>query len=217
MNKSIDDTLNDRGSRYGDFEGHADITQSLKRVMQEAPNWPALADDQREALDMVAHKIGRILNGDPDYLDSWHDIIGYVRLVEQRLERRGTPPWPKEPASAEDDEAFEREFDEIMRRQGAENEAEQAQEVANAAFERRFQGIVQAAEDIAALRRSVEDDEAFEREFEGMMRLGQQGMDRGQARRAGDPHGPLHPFSGSTDEAVKRSVERRSGKHYDLR
>ena len=35
---------------------------------------------------MVAHKIGRILNGDPNYIDSWHDIIGYTRLVEQRLD-----------------------------------------------------------------------------------------------------------------------------------
>ena len=144
MNKSIDDTLDDRGSRYGDFQGHADITQHLKRVMSATPNWPALADDQKEALDMVANKIGRILNGDPDYLDSWHDIIGYVRLVEQRLERRGTPPWPE--SSAEDDEAFEREFDEVMH--------------------------------------------------------------RNMTTQPYNPHGPLHPFSGSTDEAVKRSVER---------
>jgi hypothetical protein len=40
----------------------------------------------REALEMLAHKTGRILNGDPAYADSWHDIAGYVRLVEQRLE-----------------------------------------------------------------------------------------------------------------------------------
>jgi hypothetical protein len=44
-----------------------------------------MQDDQREALDMIAHKIGRILNGDPNYADSWHDLEGYARLVEQRL------------------------------------------------------------------------------------------------------------------------------------
>ena len=87
MTNNIDDTLNERGSRYGDFEGHAHITQELKRTIRRSPNWCELKDDQMEALDMVAHKIGRILNGDPDYLDSWHDIIGYVRLVEQRLEK----------------------------------------------------------------------------------------------------------------------------------
>ncbi len=83
---SVDQTLEERGARYGDFQGHARITQGLKRVMAASPKWAVMQDDQREALDMVAHKIGRILNGDPDYIDSWHDIIGYVRLVEQRLE-----------------------------------------------------------------------------------------------------------------------------------
>lgn len=82
----IDATLNERGSRYGAFTGHAHITQSLKAVMQAAPQWAVLGDDQKEALEMAAHKIGRILNGDPNYIDSWHDIIGYIRLVEQRLE-----------------------------------------------------------------------------------------------------------------------------------
>ena len=84
---TIDNTLNERGTRYGAFTGHAQVTQLLKRAMGQHPGWRKLQDDQREALEMTAHKIGRILNGDPNYLDSWHDIIGYVRLVEQRLER----------------------------------------------------------------------------------------------------------------------------------
>ena len=88
---NIDSTLNERGSRYGDFEDHAFITQDLKAVMQETPNWDLLKADQKEALEMTAHKIGRILNGDPNYIDSWHDIIGYIRLVEQRLEREQAP------------------------------------------------------------------------------------------------------------------------------
>lgn len=84
---NIDRTLDERGTRYGDFFGHACITQGLKDVLQDAPNWSRLAADQKEALEMAAHKIGRILNGDPNYIDSWHDIIGYTRLVEQRLEK----------------------------------------------------------------------------------------------------------------------------------
>ncbi len=98
---NIDNTLNERGTRYGDFEDHAFITQDLKAVMQETPNWDALKADQKEALEMTAHKIGRILNGDPDYIDSWHDIIGYIRLVEQRLEKeqhQGKELAPKEQA-----------------------------------------------------------------------------------------------------------------------
>lgn len=88
---AIDKTLDERGTRYGAFTGHAEITQQLKRAMGRHPGWKNLADDQREALEMIAHKIGRILNGDPNYIDSWHDIIGYTRLVEQRLEKAQQP------------------------------------------------------------------------------------------------------------------------------
>lgn len=84
---SIDSTLEQRGERYGDFIGHAIITQELKAAMQRSARWNTLDVDMKEALEMITHKIGRILNGDPAYSDSWHDIIGYARLVEQRLER----------------------------------------------------------------------------------------------------------------------------------
>lgn len=81
----IDATLTARGKRYGEFAGHSRITQALKRAMVDSPNWATLTDDKKECLEMVAHKIGRILNGDPEYHDSWHDIIGYTRLIESGL------------------------------------------------------------------------------------------------------------------------------------
>lgn len=81
----IDATLAERGSRYGSFGDHARVTQAIKRAMIDSPNWATLPDDMREALEMNAHKIGRILNGDPLYHDSWHDIIGYTKLVADRL------------------------------------------------------------------------------------------------------------------------------------
>lgn len=85
MTNQIDKILKERGSRYGIFKEHARITQDLKGVMRDSPNWSRLAQDQKEALEMVQHKIGRILNGDPDYHDSWHDIVGYAKLVADRL------------------------------------------------------------------------------------------------------------------------------------
>lgn len=83
--QGIDATLAERGQRYGQFTEHARIAQNLKRAMQDSPNWTKLSDDKKEALDMVQHKIARILNGDPNYADSWHDIIGYTKLVEDTL------------------------------------------------------------------------------------------------------------------------------------
>jgi len=88
---SISATLSERGKRYGRFFNHAMITQHLKDVIfqyaskHRADGSPWLAPDQQEALDMICHKIGRILNGDPDYDDSWHDIAGYAQLVADRL------------------------------------------------------------------------------------------------------------------------------------
>jgi hypothetical protein len=82
---TIEDTLLERGSRYGEFHEHARITQNIKRSMQDSPNWNLLSDDKKECLEMLAHKMGRILNGDPEYQDSWHDIIGYAKLVEDNL------------------------------------------------------------------------------------------------------------------------------------
>jgi hypothetical protein len=53
--------------------------------MRTAPNWPTLPPDVREALEMIQLKVARILIGDPEYADNWHDIIGYAKLVEDRI------------------------------------------------------------------------------------------------------------------------------------
>jgi hypothetical protein len=80
--------LEERGKRYGDFMTHARITQELKELAYSFANAQGtpLEADQSEALDMIFHKIGRILNGDPNYADSWADIAGYAKLVADRLE-----------------------------------------------------------------------------------------------------------------------------------
>lgn len=96
MTTDISQTLEERGKRYGEFMGHARLTQALKQVIavhtpldsvRNGEVRPHLRADQQEALDMICHKIGRILNGDPDYADSWHDIAGYAQLVADRLNR----------------------------------------------------------------------------------------------------------------------------------
>lgn len=83
----VNDTLKERNATHGDYTVHARITQDLLRVMSAGPNWLTLKDTQRESLHMVAHKIGRILAGDPDHIDSWHDIAGYSVLIENELKK----------------------------------------------------------------------------------------------------------------------------------
>lgn len=78
--------LKERGDRYGSFDGHARITQALKqKFVVNAKKYSTMSDSQKEAIDMIFHKIGRIGNGDPNYLDSWVDIVGYAQLVVDEL------------------------------------------------------------------------------------------------------------------------------------
>ncbi len=79
--------LTERGNRYGKFTGHAEVTQMLKTVVATAlaKRNKTLAPDQQEALDMICHKMGRIINGDPDYVDNFRDIAGYAQLVADRM------------------------------------------------------------------------------------------------------------------------------------
>lgn len=83
----LEQTLQDRGARYGRFEDHARVTIGLKRVLSLEMERRGIvpADDVLEALHMICHKLGRIAAGDCEYADSWHDIAGYAKLVENRI------------------------------------------------------------------------------------------------------------------------------------
>lgn len=90
----IQQTLDERGSRYGEFPNHAKISQDIQKAMMtgymmrgDGQSFDDLEPYMIEALAMIAHKIGRILNGDPYYDDSWRDIAGYAQLVVNELEK----------------------------------------------------------------------------------------------------------------------------------
>ena len=85
---SVDKTLNARAEMYGTFKDGAALMQSIKRTLADhaAKHNKTFADDQWEALEMIVHKIGRIVNGDPNVTDHWVDIAGYATLIAERLE-----------------------------------------------------------------------------------------------------------------------------------
>ena len=85
---SVDKTLDARAEMYGKFKDGAALMQSIKRTLADhaAKHGKTFADDQWEALEMIVHKIGRIVNGDPDVTDHWVDIAGYATLIAERLE-----------------------------------------------------------------------------------------------------------------------------------
>ena len=88
VSKTVTEILEERQSTHGTFEESATTVQRIKTIMRGTPNWDKLSNAQREALEMIQHKIGRILHGDPYLLDSVRDIIGYAQLVYDELESK---------------------------------------------------------------------------------------------------------------------------------
>ena len=84
----VDGTLDERAKDYGKFKDGAALMQGIKRLIADhaAKHGKTFADDQWEALEMIVHKIGRIVNGNPDKVDSWVDIAGYATLIADRLQ-----------------------------------------------------------------------------------------------------------------------------------
>jgi len=81
----ISELITERGNKYGAFKDGAEIMRDLKNAMHSTDGWEKLSPSQQEALDMIQHKIGRVLNGDPNYDDNWKDIAGYATLIAEEL------------------------------------------------------------------------------------------------------------------------------------
>jgi hypothetical protein len=79
----IQSTLAERQHTHGHYKAVAFTIQNFKFQLTQTVNWQALSPEHKESLEMIVHKIGRILNGDPNHNDSWHDIAGYATLGER--------------------------------------------------------------------------------------------------------------------------------------
>jgi hypothetical protein len=78
---SVRELLDCRQATHGNFADNAHIAQALKLVFRSAPNWSALTDVQREALEMLSGKLARFLSGDSSHADHIDDAIGYLTLI----------------------------------------------------------------------------------------------------------------------------------------
>lgn len=88
----IEEVLNQRQTTYGSFTKNAEISQMLKYFMAQGTNYKQMPMAHREALEMIVHKIARIVNGDPNYIDNWVDIIGYSQLVIEEIKSYDEEP-----------------------------------------------------------------------------------------------------------------------------
>lgn len=82
--KSTSGTASDinRDHQHGGMESVGEVSQHIKQAMRMSTNWPRLSHGHREALDMIAHKIGRVLSGaDPHDTQHWEDVAGYAQAA----------------------------------------------------------------------------------------------------------------------------------------
>lgn len=96
MNSDLTSVLEERQKSHGDFADHARITQRLKAVLTDEiysrmnRGQPNLSAEQQESLEMIAHKIGRIIAGNPNFEDHWTDIAGYAQIAKiQKVQSNG--------------------------------------------------------------------------------------------------------------------------------
>ena len=82
---SVQETLDDREEKYGDFGVLAHHVQIRKEMNRQSPGWKKMTAVQREAMDMGVVKDCRVLFGDPMHYDSWHDRAGYAVLVTEEF------------------------------------------------------------------------------------------------------------------------------------
>ena len=87
----INNTLNERGERYGNYSDVAGTTQQLMAIVESGANYEHLNAEQKTSLFMICNKIARAVNGDPQYFDNYRDIAGYATLAERACEVVETP------------------------------------------------------------------------------------------------------------------------------
>lgn len=87
----IEDLVAERGTTHGNFSDHARITQQLKLIIKQEliqrqkRGQVPLNFQHVEALDMIMHKVGRIIAGDPAFQDHWDDIGGYAKIATRKF------------------------------------------------------------------------------------------------------------------------------------
>lgn len=80
---NIQNTLQQRGSKYGEFKDNARTTQTAYENLLKIANDnnTYLLPTDKEAMHMVLHKLSRVVCGHGFVKDNWHDISGYAELA----------------------------------------------------------------------------------------------------------------------------------------
>jgi len=80
MSNDVNEILTQREKTHGKYADVAKLAQTFKEIIHDTPNWEKLNDGQKESLEMICNKMGRLLNGDHNFVDHWDDGAGYFTL-----------------------------------------------------------------------------------------------------------------------------------------
>lgn len=85
MNETIQETLKQRGNVHGDFWQSAATRDAMMSSAEHTPNYYNMEPAQRRSISMIIEKMARILWGDANCADHWHDIAGYAALIDNKI------------------------------------------------------------------------------------------------------------------------------------
>ncbi|WP_104748584.1 hypothetical protein [Helicobacter cetorum] len=87
MKPFINQILDEREEKYGDYETMAMLDTELKEALRTHPNFIALPNEIKCSLEMILHKVARVVNGDYMHKDNFIDIKGYSELALRSIAR----------------------------------------------------------------------------------------------------------------------------------
>ena len=86
-----DETLTSRGNIYGPYRDGLDIRENIIAAIlngYERHNGKPMPKKQESYFWDVANKLSRLAVC-PEHIDSWHDIVGYAKLIENAVSEDG--------------------------------------------------------------------------------------------------------------------------------
>jgi hypothetical protein len=76
-----------RDHQHGGMEAVGGVAQQMKAAVRLGRNWHRLSPGEQEALDMICHKVGRVMSGaNPHDRQHWEDLAGYPVAAMRELE-----------------------------------------------------------------------------------------------------------------------------------
>lgn len=105
MKSETENLLDERHKTHGLWSDFAWVARGMKEivVLYQRRSGKTLSNEHQESIDMILHKVARIVTGDANVKDHWDDTAGYAVLGSKAVKDDRTiktPPEGQEEAAA---------------------------------------------------------------------------------------------------------------------